>query len=47
MVQYFQWMFWNHACDGGLEHIFYANMGLATVTYDMATDKLGPSIFTP
>ena len=47
MVQYFQWMFWRHAIDGEIECIFYANMGLATVTWDMATDTIRPSIFTP
>ena len=47
MVQYIQWMFWRHAIDGEIECIFYANMGLATVTWDMSTDTIGPSIFTP
>ena len=47
MVQYLQWFAIINQCDGGIEHTFYANMGLATITYDMATDTLGPSIFTP
>ena len=47
MVQYFQWMFWRNAIDGEIEYIFYANMGLAQVTWDQATGTIGPSIFTP
>jgi hypothetical protein len=46
MVQYFQWFILLNGVDGGLEYEFYANMGLATITYDMASDTLGPSIFT-
>jgi len=47
MVQYFQWFITFNGVDGGVEHEFYGNMGLATITYDMATNTLGPSIFTP
>ena len=47
MVQYFQWFALINGIDGGVEHTFYANMGLATITYDFATETTGPSIFTP
>jgi hypothetical protein len=48
MVQYFQcFPYYNHyyglvVCEG----FFYVNMGLATISYDMAKNELGSSIFT-